>query len=147
MTNNQRFGYAFGAFFLLVGLAGLIATWGAEATTSSGGRHPIILGANPCPFALNPLHSLIHLGGGAALLIGATRGDRVAHTINKTMAATYLLLGSAGSVLVAMGVDIVVMHDALVYLAMGTLALTGAMKASVPPPGPRRLEFNQAARS
>ena len=131
MTSNQRFGYAFGGFFVVVGVLGFITLAHGGPPSISGDGHPLVLGVfSPCPFFLSPLHSLIHLGGGIVLLVGATRGDRAAHRLNRLGSATYLLLGLAGFVRVALGAD-VVMHDTVAYLAIGVVAVAGTTRASV----------------
>jgi hypothetical protein len=132
MTSNQRFGYAFGGFFLLVGLLAFLPTGEVDAASMSGGKHPFVLGLfTPCPFLPTPLHSLIHLGAGVVLVLGAAWGDRIASTVNKLGSAIYLLLGLSGSVLVALGTDRFVMYHTFVYLAFGVLAVAGSVRASV----------------
>lgn len=134
MTSNQRFGCAFGGFFVLVGILGFITLAHGGPPSMSGDEHPLVLGLfSPCPFFLSPLHSLIHLAGGIVLLVGATRGDWAASRLNKLGSATYLLLGLAGFVRVALGAD-VAMHHTFVYLAIGVVAVAGATRASVVTP-------------
>lgn len=84
----QVVGLLFGLTYLAVGAVGFAVTGGLELADTEGDK---LLGI----FELNPLHNVVHLLIGAALLWGSMRADR-ARAINATVGATYLLVGIAG---------------------------------------------------
>ncbi|HEV2889612.1 MAG TPA: DUF4383 domain-containing protein [Frankiaceae bacterium] len=85
----QLVGLVLGITYLAVGLIGFAVTNGVEFAGTEGEK---LLGL----FEINPLHNVVHLAVGAALLWGATAGRNAARAINATVGATYLLVGIAG---------------------------------------------------
>jgi hypothetical protein len=88
MSLNQRLGYALGAAFVLVGLAGFAVTGGVGFTATEGA----LLG----PFEVNPLHNVVHVAVGVALAGGAAAGAAMSRTVNMAVGSIYLLLGVIG---------------------------------------------------
>lgn len=88
-TVNQKFAYAFGAVYVLVGLMGFAVTGGVGFAETDGS---LLLGL----FEVNPLHNIVHLAIGAAFLIGASAGHMAARSVNFAVGAVYLLVGLAG---------------------------------------------------
>lgn len=87
-TINQKFAYALGAIYLIVGLAGFAVTGGVGFASPEG--------AELIWFEVNPLHNIVHLALGAAWLIGGAAGPLAARSVNMTLGAVLLLLGIAG---------------------------------------------------
>ncbi len=85
----QTIGMLLGITYLAVGLIGFAVTGGVEFAGTEGEK---LLGL----FEVNPLHNIVHLAVGAALLYGAMQGRNAARAINTTVGATYLLVGIAG---------------------------------------------------
>jgi hypothetical protein len=112
-----------------VGLAGLAATWGVDANVAPG-QHAVLFGFTPCPFAMNPFHSLVHLAAGVVLLAGTTRGDLVSRSVNRACAATYLALAVVAPGLGATGGHVFALHDTFAYLGIGAAALALAHVAA-----------------
>lgn len=85
----QTVGLLLGITYVAVGLIGFAITSGVEFAGTEGEK---LLGL----FEINPLHNVVHLAVGAALLYGAMAGRNAARAINATVGATYLLVGIAG---------------------------------------------------
>ena len=85
---NRLVATVFGAVYLLVGLLGFAVTSGVGFVATEG--------ANLIIFEVNPLHNVIHLAIGAALLFAGLRGTDTARTLNATVGAVYLLVGIVG---------------------------------------------------
>lgn len=84
----QVIGLLFGLTYLAVGLIGFAVTGGLDFAATEGDK---LLGL----FEINPLHNVVHLLIGAALLWASMRRD-TARAINATVGATYLLVGIVG---------------------------------------------------
>jgi Domain of unknown function (DUF4383) len=94
---NRIIGTLFGAVYLLVGIIGFFWSTGtAFASPSVGGGHAIF-----GLFEVNPLHNVLHLIVGAALLIAGVSTASAAKATNTTIAVIYLLLGVVGFFLAA----------------------------------------------
>jgi len=96
---------AFGAVFVVVGLA--------------GGE---LLGL----FQVNVLHNVVHLAIGVVLIAAALRGDGAARAANRVVGVLYLVLFVAGLFLVGTGLNLVAlnMNDNILHLVLG-VALAG----------------------
>lgn len=92
MTLNQRFGYVFGAVYVLVGLLGFAVTSGVGFASPDG--------ANLIVFEVNPLHNIVHLLVGGLLIGGARAGADPSRSVNMLVGAVYLLVGLLGFLLV-----------------------------------------------
>jgi hypothetical protein len=93
---NRIVAVLFGAVYVLVGLLGFF--WVNDvpfAGPGDGGN--AILGI----FEVNPLHNLVHLLIGSALLIAGAGTAASARAANSTVGALYLLLGIVGFFLTA----------------------------------------------
>jgi hypothetical protein len=86
---NQIFGYAVGGVYILVGLLGFTVTGGVGFASPEGG---LLLGI----FEVNPLHNIVHLAIGAALVGGAAAGLGASRMVNTAIGAAYLLVGVLG---------------------------------------------------
>jgi hypothetical protein len=117
---NRLLATVFGAVYLLVGVLGFFVTSGIGFFATEG-RNLII-------FEVNPLHNIIHLAIGAALLISGLGSVQAAKATNSTIGAVYLLVGIVGLFLAGSSLNIIalngadnVLHlaSALVLLAVG----------------------------
>ena len=115
-------GYAFGALYLLVGLVGFAVTGGVEFAGVEGNE---IFGI----FEVNPLHNVVHLLVGAALLWGAMRGVNAARTINTVVGATYLLVGILGLFMTGSESNILAINgaDNALHLVSAAILLTAGL--------------------
>jgi hypothetical protein len=82
-------GIIFGAVYLLIGILGFFFTSGTGFVSTQG---PLLIGL----FEINPLHNVVHLVIGAALLIAGLSNARAARGVNSTIGAVYLLVGIIG---------------------------------------------------
>ncbi len=119
---NQIVGLVAGLVFIGVGLLGF---------SVSGGHHPVGAegGALLGIFQVNVLHNLVHVVVGAALVLGAIAGPRVARTINALVGAVYVLVGVAGLFIVDSAANVIALNgnDNILHLLAGgaLLALAG----------------------
>jgi hypothetical protein len=118
----QTVGLLFGATYVLVGLIGFAVTSGVGFADEDGNR---LLGI----FEVNPLHNVVHLLIGAALLWGAMKGVEAARAINTTVGATYLLVGIVGFFIGGTEADILALNgaDHLLHLASAAVLLTAGL--------------------
>ena len=88
---NRILAVLFGAVYVLVGLLGFFWVQGVPFAQPGDGTNAI-LGI----FEVNPLHNVVHLLVGSALLIAGSGTAASAKAANTTIGAVYLLLGVAG---------------------------------------------------
>lgn len=93
---NRIIATLFGAVYVLVGLLGFFWVNGVPFAGPGDGSNAI-LGI----FEVNPLHNIVHLLIGAALLIAGSGTAASARAANSTVGALYLLLGIVGFFLAA----------------------------------------------
>ena len=139
---NRILATLFGAVYVLVGLLGFF--WVNDVPFAGPGDGTnAILGI----FEVNPLHNIVHLLIGAALLIAGAGTAASARAANSTIGAVYLLLGVVGCFLTApdggrspinflsLNVPDHILHlaTALLLLATGLGADRGATRASEQP--------------
>jgi hypothetical protein len=86
---NSVVAFAFGAVFVLVGMAGFTVSGNHAAAGHEGGD---LLGL----FQVNTLHNVVHLAVGAVMLGAAVAGNRAARLTNTLVGAVYLLLAVLG---------------------------------------------------
>lgn len=110
------FALGFGAIYLLVGLAGFAVTGFDQWTASETGEY--LLG-----FELNPLHNVVHLLIGAALLAGGFRTERDARAVTWLVGAAYAVVGIVGFFVMDTDVDILALNMADNWLHVGTAAI------------------------
>ena len=114
---NKLLATVFGAVYLLVGLAGFAVTSGVGFFATEG--------ANLIIFAVNPLHNIIHLAIGAALLVAGLKSVPAARSVNTTVGAVYLLVGIVGLFLLDSAANIIALNgaDNVLHLASAVLLL------------------------
>ncbi|UKA55834.1 DUF4383 domain-containing protein [Arthrobacter sp. FW305-BF8] len=114
---NRLIATVFGAVYLLVGLVGFAVTSGAGFFSTEG--------SNLIIFEVNPLHNVIHLAIGAALLYAGVKDVRLARTINTAVGAVYLLVGILGLFLLSSPLNIIALNgaDNVLHLASAVLLL------------------------
>jgi len=111
---NRLLAAVFGAVYLLVGIAGFVVTSGVGFAATEGEK--LLL------FEVNPLHNIVHLGIGAALLL-ASRSVRSAKAVNVAVGAVYLLVGVVGLFLVGTAANIIALNGADNVLHLGSAIL------------------------
>ncbi|WP_251153523.1 DUF4383 domain-containing protein [Cellulosimicrobium sp. Marseille-Q4280] len=111
---NRLLATVLGAVYLLVGLAGFVVTSGVGFAATEG--------ENLLLFEVNPLHNVVHLGIGAALLL-ASRSVSAAKAVNVTVGAVYLLVGVVGLFLVGTAANIIALNGADNVLHLGSAIL------------------------
>jgi hypothetical protein len=111
---NRLLATVLGAVYLLVGLAGFVVTSGVGFAATEG--------ENLLLFEVNPLHNVVHLGIGAALLL-ASRSVSAAKAVNVTVGAVYLLVGVVGLFLVGTAANIIALNAADNVLHLGSAIL------------------------
>ena len=74
---------------------------------------------------MNPLHNVIHLASGAALLAAGLKSVPAARSVNTTVGAVYLLVGIVGLFLVDSAANIIALNgaDNVLHLASAVLLL------------------------
>lgn len=114
---NRLVATVFGAVYLLVGLLGFAVTSGVGFAATEG--------ANLIIFEVNPLHNIIHLAIGAALLAAGLKGTASARAVNSTVGAVYLLVGVLGLFLLGSPLNIIALNgaDNVLHLASAVLLL------------------------
>ena len=114
---NRLVATVFGAVYLLVGLVGFAVTSGVGFFATEG--------ANLIIFEVNPLHNIIHLAIGAALLYAGLKNVQTARTINTGVGAVYLLVGILGLFLLSSPLNIIALNgaDNVLHLASAVLLL------------------------
>jgi hypothetical protein len=145
---NRLLAFTFGGVYVLVGLLGFFWVNGVPFAGPGDGTNAI-LGL----FEVNPLHNVVHLLIGAALLIAGAGTAASAKAANSTVGAVYLLLGIVGFFLTApdggrspinflsLNVPDHILHlaTAFLLLATGLGADRGATRASEQPE-PQRVQ-------
>lgn len=111
----RTFGYVFGAIYALVGVVGFVLT-GLSGFAATQGPELFF-------FEINPLHNIVHLGIGAALLYGAITGERMARAITGTVAGTYLVVGILGFFVTGTELNILALNTADHFLHLATAAV------------------------
>ncbi|TLM84900.1 DUF4383 domain-containing protein [Pseudarthrobacter sp. NamE2] len=114
---NRLVATVFGAVYLLVGLLGFAVTSGVGFAATEG--------ANLIIFEVNPLHNIIHLAIGAALLSAGLKSTAAARTVNATVGGVYLLVGVLGLFLLNSPLNIIALNgaDNVLHLASAVLLL------------------------
>jgi hypothetical protein len=130
---NRLVATIFGAVYLLVGLVGFAVTAGVGFIATEG---DFILGI----FEVNPLHNIVHLLIGAALLVAGLSSVAAARVMNIIVGALYLSLGIVGFFIADSPVNILALNvgdhflhlaTAVLLLAVGLVADRSGRRASV----------------
>jgi hypothetical protein len=116
-STNRLVATVFGAVYLLVGVLGFAVTSGVGFFATEG-RNLII-------FEVNPLHNIIHLAIGAALLLAGLKSVPAARSVNTAVGAVYLLVGILGLFLLNSALNIIALNgaDNVLHLASAVLLL------------------------
>jgi hypothetical protein len=101
---NVLVGYVLGAVYLLVGLLGFAVTSGVGFAATDGGS---LLG-----FEVNPLHNIVHLAVGAALVLAARQGPAASRAVNTAVGGVYLLVGVLGLFILDSSANILALNGA-----------------------------------
>lgn len=114
---NRLVATVFGAVYLLVGLVGFAVTSGVGFFSTEG--------SNLIIFEVNPLHNVIHLAIGAALLYAGVKDIQLSRTVNTAVGAVYLLVGILGLFLLSSPLNIIALNgaDNVLHLASAVLLL------------------------
>jgi hypothetical protein len=114
---NRLIATVFGAVYLLVGLVGFAVTSGVGFFSTEG--------SNLIIFEVNPLHNVIHLAIGTALLYSGVKDVQLARTVNTAVGAVYLLVGILGLFLLSSPLNIIALNgaDNVLHLASAVLLL------------------------
>lgn len=116
MSSPARlFAGVFGAIYLLVGLVGFAVTGFDDWVATDTGE--LLLW-----FELNPLHNLVHIAIGAALLGGAGR-PAAARAVALVVGVTYALVGVVGFFAVGEAWNILSLNQADNWLHVGTAVI------------------------
>ncbi len=123
---------AFGIVYLAVGVLGFTVTGGVGFAANEGDE---LLGI----FEVNPLHNIVHLAIGAALVGAFLGGRRTTGVIASLIGATYLLVGVVGPFLTGSDANILALNtpdhflhigSAVVLLVAGYVALRPQARAT-----------------
>ncbi len=101
---NVLVGYVLGAVYLLVGLLGFVVTSGVGFAATEGGS---LLG-----FEVNPLHNVVHVAVGAALVLAARQGVAASRAVNTAVGGVYLLVGVLGLFILDSSANILALNGA-----------------------------------
>ncbi|MFC8193074.1 DUF4383 domain-containing protein [Cellulomonas sp. NPDC057328] len=108
---NRLVATIFGAVYTLVGLAGFLVTGGVPFAGQEG--EPLL------GFEVNPLHNIVHLAIGIALL-ASSRTVASARRMNIVVGAVYLLVGILGLFIIESEANILALNGADNVLHLGT---------------------------
>lgn len=124
---NRLIATVFGAVYLLVGILGFFVTAGTGFFATEGAMLIV--------FAVNPLHNVIHLAVGAALLYAGLNSVALSRTVNSAVGGVYLLVGVLGLFLVGTPLNIIALNgaDNVLHLASAVVLLgVGLSQDKVP---------------
>ena len=124
---NRLVGTIFGIVYLLVGLAGFVVTGGVSFAATQG--EPLLV------VDVNPLHNIVHLLIGAALLLAARSSVRAAKGMNTAVGAVYLLVGVLGLFLIGSAANLLALNgaDNVLHFASAILLLGVGLAADQDP--------------
>lgn len=117
--------YAFGAVYVAIGLIGFVLTGFSDFAATEG--HILVF------FEVNPLHNLVHLGVGAALIGGAAASSAGLRGVAWTIAAVYALVGILGFFLVGTSLNILALNTADNFLHLATALVLGYVASQTQP--------------
>jgi Domain of unknown function (DUF4383) len=105
-----------GAVYLAVGVAGFFVTGGLGVADTEGG---MLLGL----FEVNPLHNVVHLGIGAALVISYLAGRKAVGIVATLIGAVYLVVGLSGPFATGTDANILALNSLDHALHLGSAAV------------------------
>jgi hypothetical protein len=119
---NRLLATIFGVVYLVVGVLGFVVT----GFSNFAGTH----GDTLIVFDLNPLHNIVHLGIGAALLL-ASRTVASAKAANTAVGAVYLVVGVIGLFILDSSANILALNgaDNVLHLASAIVLLGVGLSA------------------
>ncbi|HJS27238.1 MAG TPA: DUF4383 domain-containing protein [Actinomycetota bacterium] len=126
-TTGEKIAGIFGATYVAIGLLGFVATSGIGFADTEGNN---LLGI----FEINPLHNLVHLGIGVALLLAFAGGARAVTTVAGLIGVVYIAVGVVGFFVESTDANILALNvsDHLLHLASGAFLLLAASLARQP---------------
>lgn len=109
---------AFGVVYILIGLVGFAVTGGVEFAGREGER---LLGV----FEVNPMHNVVHLLVGVALVLGALTGAMAARIAATAVGVTYLAVGVLGLFAIGSDANVLALNapDNMLHLLSGAVLL------------------------
>jgi hypothetical protein len=123
-TPGEYLAGALGAVYLAVGVLGFFVTSGVGFAARDGGD---LLGV----FEVNPLHNIVHLAIGVALLAAFAAGAGAVRVVAAVIGATYLLVGVVGFVVQNSEANILALNtpDHVLHLGSAIALLVAASLA------------------
>jgi hypothetical protein len=114
-----------GAVYLLVGVAGFFVTGGIGLTDTEGSK---LLGL----FEVNPLHNVVHLGIGAALVIAYLAGRKAVGAVAIAIGAVYLVVAAMGPFVSGTEANILALNslDHVLHLGSAAALLAAGVNAN-----------------
>jgi hypothetical protein len=114
-----------GAVYLAVGVAGFFVTAGVGVADTEGSK---LLGL----FEVNPLHNVVHLGIGAALVVAYLAGRKAVGIVATFIAAVYLVVGVIGPFVTGTEANILALNslDHALHLGSAAVLLAAGINAS-----------------
>lgn len=112
-STNRMIATGLGAVYVAVGLIGFAVTTSTGFAATQGKS---LLGI----FELNPLHNVVHLLIGAALVIAGTKSVAAARGMNGFIGAAYFVVGIAGLFVVNTTLNILALNSADHVLHFGS---------------------------
>ncbi len=124
-----------GAVFLLIGIVGFFIT-GFDDFAATDTDEVLLF------FEINPLHNIVHLLIGGALLAGGLQGTAAARTVLTLVGVVYALVGVLGFFVLDSAVNLLSLNLADNFLHLGTaavaLAVVAVVRSDAGPTGARR---------
>jgi hypothetical protein len=132
----------FGVVYLAVGALGFAVTGGVGFAARNGDT---LLG-----FELNPLHNIVHLAIGAALVAGFLGGRRSTGLVATLIGAVYLLVGVVGPFVTGTKANILALNtaDHVLHIASAIVLLIAgiaALRMDTPATRETRTDLRRAA--
>ncbi|MDT0166350.1 DUF4383 domain-containing protein, partial [Actinotalea sp. AC32] len=120
-TPSRLLATVLGVVYLVVGAVGFAVTGGTGLASTEG--------ATLLVFEVNPLHNVVHLAVGAALLVAARRSAAAARSTCLAVGAVYLLVGVVGLFLVGSPANLLALNgaDNVLHLASALVLLGVAL--------------------
>ena len=122
-TTNQKVGWILGIVYIVIGIAGFLVTGVDDFMTTNSDE--ALVG-----FELNPLHNIVHLAVGLALLLAARSSAASSRTMNTLVGAVYLLVGIVGFFIIDSEANILSLNSAdnLLHLASALVLLVVGLR-------------------